>query len=160
MRSVPMLKCSSERCVCAPQSLSAGTGTSPRESFSMRMSSEFMTSASACTIGAEVDLAAFFERHVKPLPRLVINKPPSVAGTGGVGSHQNLARTDDETLPSVRHKLQYSRQSNHVLRCRRIMPIERGVRRRLFKEDRCCRAHFVVDNAPSGDMGGSIRSGM
>src|SRR5215471_9586536 len=38
MRSVPMLKCSSERCVCAPQSLSAGTATSPRLSVSVRTS--------------------------------------------------------------------------------------------------------------------------
>src|SRR5262245_34521431 len=33
-----MLKCSSERCVCAPQSFSAGTSTSPRLSVSLRMS--------------------------------------------------------------------------------------------------------------------------
>src|SRR5262245_24127579 len=32
-----MLKCSSDRCVCAPQSLSAGTSTSPRLSVSLRM---------------------------------------------------------------------------------------------------------------------------
>ena len=38
IRSFPMLKCSSERCVCAPQSLSAGTSTSPRPSVSLRMS--------------------------------------------------------------------------------------------------------------------------
>src|SRR5262249_6610013 len=31
-----MLKCSSDRCVCAPQSLSAGTSTSPRLSVSLR----------------------------------------------------------------------------------------------------------------------------
>src|SRR5262249_383113 len=36
--SCPMLKCSSERWVCAPQSLSAGTSTSPRLSVSLRMS--------------------------------------------------------------------------------------------------------------------------
>src|SRR3981081_3926017 len=33
-----MLKCSSERWVCAPQSLSAGTSTPPRLSISFRMS--------------------------------------------------------------------------------------------------------------------------
>src|SRR5882757_390659 len=38
MRSLPMLKCSSDRCVCAPQSLSAGTATSPRLSVSVRKS--------------------------------------------------------------------------------------------------------------------------
>src|SRR5882762_5546354 len=38
IRSLPMLKCSSERWVCAPQSLSAGTSTSPRLSVSLRMS--------------------------------------------------------------------------------------------------------------------------
>src|SRR5262249_7857796 len=38
MRSWPMLKCSSERCVCAPHSLSAGTLTTPRLSISLRMS--------------------------------------------------------------------------------------------------------------------------
>src|ERR1700742_3345351 len=38
MRSVPMVKCSRERWVCAPQSLLAGTDTSPMESFSTRMS--------------------------------------------------------------------------------------------------------------------------
>src|SRR5216683_1851212 len=38
MRSLPMLKCSSDRCVCAPHSLSAGTFTSPRLSVSLRMS--------------------------------------------------------------------------------------------------------------------------
>src|ERR1700733_2265166 len=112
MRSVPMLKCSSERCVCAPQSLFAGTGTSPRESFSMRMSSGFMTYASGRTIRSEVDPSAFFERHVKPLPRLVINKQPFVARTGSVGSHQNLAWMNDETLASVRHKLQHARDDN------------------------------------------------
>src|SRR5271156_5196903 len=32
-----MLKCSSERWVCAPQSLSAGTSTSPRLSVSLRI---------------------------------------------------------------------------------------------------------------------------
>src|SRR5215831_17577235 len=32
-----MLKCSSDRCVCAPQSLSAGTSTSPRLSVSLRV---------------------------------------------------------------------------------------------------------------------------
>src|SRR5262249_29067130 len=36
MRSCPMLKCSSERCVWAPQSRSAGTSTSPRLSNSLR----------------------------------------------------------------------------------------------------------------------------
>ncbi|CCK02452.1 Binding-protein-dependent transport systems inner membrane component [Cronobacter sakazakii 701] len=34
--SVEMRKCSSERCVCAPQSLSAGTSIAPMESFSLR----------------------------------------------------------------------------------------------------------------------------
>src|SRR5258705_1905612 len=38
IKSLPMLKCLSERCVCAPQSLSAGTFTSPRLSVSMRYS--------------------------------------------------------------------------------------------------------------------------
>src|SRR6478736_3383554 len=38
IRSLPMLKCSSDRCVCAPQSLSAGTLTSPRLSVSLRTS--------------------------------------------------------------------------------------------------------------------------
>jgi hypothetical protein len=33
-----VLKCSSERCVCAPQSLPAGTLTSPRLSMSLQMS--------------------------------------------------------------------------------------------------------------------------
>src|SRR5215467_4835399 len=36
IRSCPMLKCSSERCVWAPQSRSAGTSTSPRLSNSLR----------------------------------------------------------------------------------------------------------------------------
>src|ERR1700736_6211401 len=34
MRSCPILKCSRERCVCAPQSTFAGTSTSPRLSVS------------------------------------------------------------------------------------------------------------------------------
>src|SRR5258708_33332895 len=38
MRSLPMLKCSSDRWVCAPHSLSAGTFTSPRLSVSLRTS--------------------------------------------------------------------------------------------------------------------------
>src|SRR5260370_1249235 len=38
IRSLPILKCSSERWVWAPQSLSAGTFTSPRLSVSLRMS--------------------------------------------------------------------------------------------------------------------------
>src|SRR5258708_33528184 len=38
MRSLPMLKCSSDRWVCAPHSLSAGTLTSPRLSVSLRTS--------------------------------------------------------------------------------------------------------------------------
>src|ERR1700722_1412154 len=38
MRSRPMLKCSSERWVCAPQSLSEGTSTTPRLSVSFLMS--------------------------------------------------------------------------------------------------------------------------
>src|SRR5260370_24376085 len=38
IKSLPMLKCLSERCVCAPQSLSAGTFTSPRLSVSLRIS--------------------------------------------------------------------------------------------------------------------------
>src|SRR5579863_8084676 len=38
IKSWPILKCSSERCVCAPQSLSAGTSTSPRLSVSLRVS--------------------------------------------------------------------------------------------------------------------------
>src|ERR1700741_934770 len=37
MRSFPMLKCSSERWVCAPHSFSAGTSTSPRLSVSLRI---------------------------------------------------------------------------------------------------------------------------
>src|ERR1700756_2685385 len=36
IRSCPMLKCPSERCVCAPHSLSAGTRTSPKLSVSTR----------------------------------------------------------------------------------------------------------------------------
>src|SRR5262249_7678759 len=35
---MPMLKCSSERWVCAPHSLSAGTSTTPRLSLSFRVS--------------------------------------------------------------------------------------------------------------------------
>src|ERR1700722_15530899 len=38
MSSAPMLKYSSERCVCAPQSLSAGTFTTPMLSLSSRVS--------------------------------------------------------------------------------------------------------------------------
>ena len=38
IRSLPILKCSSDRCVCAPRSLSAGTLTSPRLSVSLRTS--------------------------------------------------------------------------------------------------------------------------
>src|SRR5271154_4130262 len=38
IRSWPMLKCSSERCVCAPHSLSAGTSTTPILSVSLRTS--------------------------------------------------------------------------------------------------------------------------
>src|SRR3984957_5762524 len=37
IKSLPMLKCSSERWVCAPQSLSAGTSTTPRLSVSFLM---------------------------------------------------------------------------------------------------------------------------
>src|SRR5580700_186744 len=37
MRSCPILKCSRERCVCAPQSTCAGTSTSPRLSVSFRI---------------------------------------------------------------------------------------------------------------------------
>src|SRR5215471_6639206 len=37
IKSLPMLKCSSDRCVCAPHSLSAGTSTTPRLSVSFRM---------------------------------------------------------------------------------------------------------------------------
>src|SRR5215471_4847252 len=37
IRSLPMLKCSSERWVCAPHSLSAGTSTTPRLSVSFLM---------------------------------------------------------------------------------------------------------------------------
>src|ERR1700733_3938123 len=44
IRSCPMLKCSSDRCVCAPQSLSLGTSTSPRLSVSFRMSCCFFNS--------------------------------------------------------------------------------------------------------------------
>src|SRR5580692_7908150 len=36
IRSCPMLKCSSDRCVCAPHSLALGTSTSPRLSVSLR----------------------------------------------------------------------------------------------------------------------------
>src|SRR5277367_4015152 len=36
IRSFPMLKCSSDRCVCAPHSLLLGTSTSPRLSVSLR----------------------------------------------------------------------------------------------------------------------------
>src|SRR3984957_5472365 len=36
IRSLPMLKCSSDRCVCAPHSLLLGTSTSPRLSVSLR----------------------------------------------------------------------------------------------------------------------------
>src|SRR5260370_22614941 len=43
IRSLPMLKCSSERWVWAPQSRSAGTLTSPSESFSILMSVLFGT---------------------------------------------------------------------------------------------------------------------
>src|SRR5271156_5060003 len=50
MRSVPMVKCSSERWVCAPHSLSAGTGTSPRESCSILISVLFMASLGALTM--------------------------------------------------------------------------------------------------------------
>src|SRR5262252_2667075 len=38
IKSLPMLKCSSERWVCAPHSLSAGTSTTPRLSLSFRVS--------------------------------------------------------------------------------------------------------------------------
>src|SRR5215471_5140592 len=37
MRSLPMLKCSSERCVCAPHSLSLSTLTAPKLSCSTRV---------------------------------------------------------------------------------------------------------------------------
>src|ERR1700683_4949201 len=38
IRSLPILKCSSERWVCAPHSLSAGTSTTPRLSVSVLIS--------------------------------------------------------------------------------------------------------------------------
>src|SRR6185437_875692 len=53
IKSFPIEKCSSARCVCAPQSLSAGTSTSPRLSVSLRMSGimyPFLLSCSAKTI--------------------------------------------------------------------------------------------------------------
>src|SRR3954471_2144221 len=48
MRSLPMLKCSSERWVCAPHSLSAGTLTSPRLSVSLRTSATGRSSDDLC----------------------------------------------------------------------------------------------------------------
>src|SRR5262245_5653910 len=47
IRSCPMLKCSSDRCVCAPQSLSAGTSTAPRLSVSVRTFAICITPCSA-----------------------------------------------------------------------------------------------------------------
>ena len=56
MRSWPMLKCSSERCVCAPHSLSLGTSTLPRLSVSVRMP---ITGASIVILMAFVVLYEF-----------------------------------------------------------------------------------------------------
>ena len=50
MVSVPILKFSRERCVCAPQSAAAGTRTSPMESCSIRKPSASPVSPHMCTI--------------------------------------------------------------------------------------------------------------
>src|ERR1700678_261076 len=111
-----MLKCSRERSVCAPQSLSAGTRTSPRESISIRYSvsamkkppdapqqatprRQFRDAARGVELiflfraGLKADFRTGFERNVDALPRSVINQPPLVAGPGGVHC--------DEALPGM-----------------------------------------------------------
>src|SRR6202007_1889344 len=60
MRSRPMLKCSSERWVCAPHSLSAGTSTTPRLSVSCRV-----PDIAASSFNARSHLVAIGRRRCK-----------------------------------------------------------------------------------------------
>ena len=64
IRSLPMLKCSSERWVCAPHSLSAGTLTRPRLSVwcefpsSLRLTSAHMCAAFAAPVAMKCEIDA------------------------------------------------------------------------------------------------------
>src|ERR1700722_11342339 len=84
IKSLPMLKCSSERWVCAPQSFSAGTSTTPRLSVSCRVPdiavSSFNARSHLVAIGRgrckdrSVRLHMRLGDEVRPLGRIVRDK--------------------------------------------------------------------------------------
>src|SRR5262245_14816237 len=84
IRSCPMLKCSSDRCVCAPQSLSAGTSTAPRLSVSVRMSDICIT---PCSAENTISSRLCSRRHIE----IVVD--------GGYDRHASRPQLGDRLIP-------------------------------------------------------------
>src|SRR5215472_15899383 len=130
-----MLKCSSERWVCAPHSLSAGTSTTPRLSVSFLVSAIDLSRASlfggdrrndsAAGARQEGVLRTRLQHHVGAPPRLIVEQAPLVAGADMVLGDQDIAGSHDERLVVAGGEFERSRQCDHVLRLRGIVPIER-----------------------------------
>src|ERR1700691_2407904 len=145
IRSLPMLKCSSERWVWAPQSLSAGTSTMPRLSVSFLISVmgtllrafllEFVGAVGLSLVRYEGILCARLEHHVCAAPRLIIYETPFVALADMVLGEKDITGPHHKCFAVRRNKFQRPRQRDHELRFRVWMPIVRRVRRRLLKMD-------------------------
>src|SRR6266545_6560290 len=93
------------------------------------------TGALAAGLRHEGVLGARLEHHVGAPPRLIVDQAPFVAGADMVFGEQHIARSDDECLTVAGGEFKGSRQRNDVLRLRIIVPVERGVRRRLLEMD-------------------------
>src|ERR1700720_543485 len=73
----------------------------------------------------EVRIRACFEDHVSPLPRLIINQTPLMAGTGMIHRQQNISRMNCKGLAADGGKFQYACQRNDILRGRIVVPVIR-----------------------------------
>src|ERR1700722_4180663 len=105
-----MLKCSSDRCVCAPHNLSAGTRTSPRLSDSVRKSAMCCSSAATTTCAVSMIVPGL-------RPDLA---PEHGVADGGVDQHQLkdeqafAPEHEGETGMRRRRLLDCDRERNHV----------------------------------------------
>jgi hypothetical protein len=73
-------------------------------------------------IRGELRVSALFEDDVRPLPRLVIDETPLVAGAGVVDCDEHVARADGECLASDGGEFEHAGQRDDILRDRIVVP--------------------------------------
>jgi hypothetical protein len=86
------------------------------------------------------------------MPGLIVDQSPFVSASDVIGRHQHVAWTQNESLSVARRKFERPRKRYYVLRLRRIVPIERRMRRGLFEMDCYDVAAIVLGNHSLQDV--------